>query len=255
MQRNLTENFFQVLQKSAPGWGWETWNNGHWGKKKQEVLCLTLYFPCLWLSSWHRCHSGVLAVLGLWGRTGTFGGLWWAVVGWWKRKQPTNLEELGLLSSHFLIFLRRTSAHHRGCQRNKAASKSRTTLGNNSADFRRQKQPLHTLGLLMFLEKAVGRGLAGIWNAQPWARGAEWRAKWGWEAKAHEICQAEGQTWYLVENHPFSGHFWWRVYQHGFVSIPLFQSVELMLLAPTYHFSAWIKNLTASLVSALPEWG
>lgn len=53
------------------------------------------------------------------------------------------------------------------------------------------------------------------------------------EGKTHEICQTGGQTWYLVENNPFSGHFWRRDYQHGFVSIPFFQSVKLMLPALT----------------------
>lgn len=53
-----------------------------------------------------------------------FGGLWWAGA---REKSLPSLEELGLLKSHFLIFLRRASAHQGGCQRNKAASKSRTT--------------------------------------------------------------------------------------------------------------------------------
>lgn len=128
----------------------------------QEVLSLTLYFQCLWLSSWHVCHSGIPALSGLWGRTGTSGGLCWAVLGWRERKQPANLEEPGLLTCHFLISLRRTSAHQRGCQRSRAASKSRTTFGNDSADFRRWKQLLHTLGPLMFPKKAVGRGLAVV---------------------------------------------------------------------------------------------
>lgn len=90
--RNLTENLFSSIAKIR------TWvrvrNPNQWSlrekKKKEEVLSLTLYFQCLWLSSWQGCGSGIPEVSGLWGRTGTSGGLWWAVVGWCKRKQPAK---------------------------------------------------------------------------------------------------------------------------------------------------------------------
>lgn len=115
----------------------------------------------------------VLAVLRLVGRTGAAG---WVVVGCGgmvQEKQAASLEELGLRRYHFLIFILGTSARQRGLrlleeqicfekQKNSAA-----TFGSNSAGFRRLKQLLRTLGLLMFLR----RQWAEVWQAPPTVMG------------------------------------------------------------------------------------
>lgn len=141
-------------------------------KKKAETAQLYIYFQWLWLSSWHVCNSRltrVLAVLRLVGKTGAAGLVVVGCGGALQEKQAASLEELGLHRYHFLIFILGTSAHQRGMRRLEEQicfekqKNSVAMFGNNSADFRRQKQLLRTLGLLMFLR----RQWAGVWQAPP----------------------------------------------------------------------------------------
>lgn len=134
------------------------------GKKKsrkfsaQHFIFSVCGFPagtCIALESLQAwgCGGGLGRLVGC-------GGLWWAGV---RENRLPIWRNLGFSDPTSRFPFAGHLPIKEGCQRNRAALKSRTaTLGNNSSDFGRQKQLLHTLGLLVFLEEAVGRGLAAI---------------------------------------------------------------------------------------------
>lgn len=150
-------------------------------------------------------------------------------MGWCKRNILQIWRNLGFTNTtHWFSFSRHLSVREAcGWQRNKSALNSRGTVW----------QCLERILLISGVRNSsfTPWDYSCFWEdsgqrfgrlPQQWSEihvfGQMIQRNWCSRGMVNTVCQAEGQDLYSVENNSFSDSFWWRIYQHGFISVLFF---------------------------------